>query len=82
MAIVDRKLNPFLCDVQKSKLELIVCRAVLSIMAKNPEMAFVKGGLFPKLGVAIPPPALELFVKRSESWESAHENAKILMEQG
>jgi hypothetical protein len=51
-------------------------------MAKSPNTAFVKGGLFSKLGVAIPPPALELFMKRRESWEDVHGNAKILMEQG
>lgn len=55
--------------------------AILSIMAKNPEKVFVKGGLFPKHGIEIPPPALELFMKRSESWEVVHENANVLMEQ-
>ena len=54
----------------------------MSVMAIKPDTAFVKGGLFPKMGIAIPPPAVQLFMKRCEKWEIPFEGAKVLMEQG
>lgn len=41
----------------------------MTIVRERPDNTFVKGGLFRKFGVDLPKPALQLFVRRRESWE-------------
>jgi hypothetical protein len=41
----------------------------MSIVQEVPETAFVKGGLFAKTGVELPPPGYEVWWKKREKWE-------------
>jgi hypothetical protein len=50
----------------------------MSIVEENPDVAFVKGGLFCKAGTELPPPNLELFWKRKEAWEVPAKGAKVI----
>lgn len=56
---------------------LILERAVTSVIEKEPEMTYVKGGLFAK-GVGLPKPAVETFWRRAESWEVPVEGAQVV----
>ncbi|KAH7311004.1 Mss4-like protein [Rhexocercosporidium sp. MPI-PUGE-AT-0058] len=51
--------------------------AVYSVTEKEPEVAYVKGGLFAK-GVGLPKPAVETFWRRAEKWEVSVEGAQIV----
>ena len=53
----------------------------MSVMAIKPDKAFVKGGLFPKFGIAIPFPAIQQWTKRCESWEVLYDGVKVILEQ-
>jgi hypothetical protein len=44
-------------------------RAIMTVVQESPETAFVKGGLFAKGGVALPPPGYEVWWKNREKWE-------------
>ncbi|KAH9213994.1 Mss4-like protein [Leptodontidium sp. 2 PMI_412] len=51
--------------------------AVYSVVEKEPEVAYVKGGLFAK-GVGLPKPAVETFWRRAEKWEVPVEGAQVV----
>jgi hypothetical protein len=48
----------------------------MSIISEHPENAYVKGGLFRKFGVDLPRPALHVFMRRREIWETYEEGIK------
>lgn len=50
----------------------------MSIVAENPDVAYVKGGPFSKLGVALPPAAAHVWWKRREAWEKAEEGLQYM----
>lgn len=50
----------------------------MSIVREAPDKAFVKGGLFCKQGVELPPPRAEVFWKRHEAWETPAKNARVI----
>jgi len=52
--------------------------AIMTIVTENPETAFLKGGLFAKSGVDLPPPGLQQFWRRAEKWEKPVEGVKAL----
>jgi len=41
----------------------------MSIVVEHPEVAFLKGGLFAKFNLDLPPPGLQLWMRRAEKWE-------------
>jgi hypothetical protein len=41
----------------------------MSTLEADPNMAYVKGGLFKKLGVDLPSPSLQIYWRSSEAWE-------------
>ena len=55
----------------------VINRAVYSVTEKEPEVAYIKGGLFAK-GVGLPKPAVETFWRRAEKWEVPVEGAQVV----
>jgi hypothetical protein len=45
---------------------------------ENPELAYVKGGLFAKAGVELPAPGYEVWWKRHEPWEEPVKGAMVI----
>jgi hypothetical protein len=50
----------------------------MSVVNENPDVAYVKGGLFTKLGVELPPVGAHGFWRRRERWEKPQEGAKLI----
>lgn len=50
----------------------------MSVVVENPDVAYVKGGPFAKLGVALPPAAAHVWWKRRETWEKAEEGLQLI----
>lgn len=42
----------------------------MSVVSVRPDTAILKGGLFKKHSVDLPPPAREVFTRRREDWET------------
>ena len=61
----------------KRKIAKFGNRAIYSVTEKEPEVAYVKGGLFAK-GVGLPKPAVETFWRRAEKWEVPVEGAQVV----
>jgi hypothetical protein len=53
-------------------------RAIMSIAAINPDIVFLKSGVFAKLGVPLPAPGLQLWWRRAEKWEHPVEGVKLI----
>lgn len=52
--------------------------AIMSVVAENPDIAYVKGGPFAKVGVELPPPGAHVWWKRREKWERPQEGAQLI----
>jgi hypothetical protein len=50
----------------------------MTIVSENPQIAFLKGGLFAKSGVDLPPPGKQQFWRRAEKWEKPLEGVELL----
>jgi hypothetical protein len=50
----------------------------MTIVRELPEKAFLKGGLFRKFDVNLPKPALQVFTRRKEPWETSIEGVREL----
>jgi hypothetical protein len=50
----------------------------MSIVQQAPDTAFVKAGLFAKVGVELPAPGIEIYWNRREKWESPAKGAKVM----
>jgi len=50
----------------------------MSVVAENPDVAYVKGGPFAKAGVELPAAAAHVFWKRREKWEVEQEGVKYV----
>lgn len=50
---------------------------IMSELGAVPGIPFVKGGLFIKSGVELPPPGSELFWRNHEKWELEFKDAKL-----
>ncbi|KAE9379161.1 hypothetical protein N431DRAFT_397262 [Stipitochalara longipes BDJ] len=53
---------------------------IMTIIRQRPEISVLKGGLFAKFGVDLPPPGREQFWRRAEKWEKPHEGVATLVE--
>jgi len=52
--------------------------AIMSVVSENPDIAYVKGGPFARLGVALPPAGAHAWWKRKEEWEKVEEGMKYI----
>ena len=72
VAIVDGTFHSFLlvlCTLCRA-LWLTSHSAILSTTeSEEQKIAYVKGGLFTKSGIELPPPGAEIFWNRREKWE-------------
>ena len=53
-------------------------RAIYSIVSEAPETAYVKGGLFAKAGIDIPPATVQIWMRRKEKWEAPYEGMQTV----
>lgn len=49
----------------------------MTVVDGAPDSAFVKGGLFAKSGVELPPAVVEQFWRNAEKWEKPVEGAQV-----
>jgi hypothetical protein len=66
------------CTASKPRAKLTFPSAILSTTeAESHKMAYVKGGLFTKQGIALPPCKMEVFWHRREEWEVQTEGVVV-----
>jgi hypothetical protein len=52
----------------------------MTVVKERSETAVLKGGLFAKFEIGLPPPGREQFLKRAEKWEKPHEGVTTLID--
>lgn len=55
-------------------------RPVFSTVDSAADLAFVKGGLFVKSGITLPPPGQHVYWKRAEPWENKDNGVNVFEE--
>jgi len=53
-------------------------RAIMSVVVENPDLAYVKGGMFAKTGVELPVAGAHVWWRRKEKWEVAEEGVRVV----
>jgi hypothetical protein len=53
-------------------------RPIMSVLAMRPDTAFLKGGLFKKLGFDLPQPVQQQWTRRCEKWETLMPGIKVI----